>query len=1809
MLLLSAPFALAAPTTPTEDFTDNLDGTVTHRITGLTWMRCALGMTWGGTTCSGTASTYTFDQATKLTANFAGRSDWRVPGIAELNTIMEWDGSHPAINNKLFPGTPSSFFWSGSPGIISSGRADWAWIVSYSNASFSNGSTRHDTRPASHAVRLVRGGQPFDPLAPTTPTSDFYDNNDGTVTHLKTGLMWKRCAEGQTWSGNTCTDSALTYDLGTATTLTSSSAGHSDWRIPTVNELGTLVEYQKYRPAINTAIFPNSPSSNFWSGSPFKDYSGYVWVIQFLEGQTTARSGAVPNFVRLVRGGQFFSPLGFEAKTNAAPGTLLTSNALKIAPSVGASSSAGIAISIRGVGSYAINGGAYTTAPGTVHTNDSVTVRLVAGSTYGTSAKATLTVGSGNQQIDGNFTVTTRTALDNQSPSVPTNLTAAANGNGTITLKWSASTDNVGVTAYRIYRNGTLLTSVSANTTYTDTGLSPITIYSYSIATCDAANNCSTPSAETTVTTGKPASRIPISTTPTQDFTDNRDGTVTHNITGLTWMRCAMGMTWTGTTCTGTASTYTWEQATKLSANFAGNSDWRAPSIQELFSIVGCFGAGINASAFPNVPGLTFWSGSPYAGTSDSAWILRFYATCVNFKSNYVGTPVTNLYSVRLVRGGQSFDPLAPTTPTSDFYDNNDGTVTHLKTGLMWKRCAEGQTWSGNTCTGSARTYDWGTATTLTSSSAGHSDWRIPTENELLTIVEYRASNPAINTSVFPNTNASWFWSGSHGASASSDNAWMVDFGRGFVNVNVPTSSIYVRLVREGQFFGPWGFAAQSKVSTNSSATSSALKVFGVFGSGGNIIIAGGQYAINNGLYTASPGTVNPNDTVTIRVTTASSPDTTTRATLTIGTVSGDFFVTTAPDAQPPAVPASLTATSAISPSGTQQVKLTWSASPDNNGVTHYRIYRNGALLAVVKNPATTYTDTQLTSSNQFTFTVQACDAAYNCSPLSSAASVTRTGNASIAPQLSAGAGHSAGIKTDGSLFSWGFNEAGQLGTGASGDPRTAPQRPVGSYSSAFTAVAAGSSHNLAIQLNGSLWTWGGNASGQLGDSTTTSRNTPIQIGTGYTIVAAGSSHSLGIKLDGTLWAWGNNGTGQLGDGTSNDSLTPIQIGTGFYTVSAGTSHTVAIKTDGTLWAWGSNNFGQLGDSTGNDRYSPNLIGSGFTAVAAGAFHTIALKNDGTLWAWGKNDAGQLGDGTTQNRYAPVQVGSDYSVISGALAAGNAHSVALKPDGSLWAWGANASGQLGDGTSTGSVAPKAIEPSTVFTTVAANGNHTLALRPDGTVWSWGSNSSGQLGDGTLASRVKSVLVVNQTVDGALDLMPEVANTIPADKIPPFWVKVSKAAELRAAITVSAADPNKTNYIYVVGYLDAAAFTLVTGSAPVGQPVVKAGETVGYFPVVCDRIGFKQHIPGSITPPCDANSNEVTLHGTAGWDPTKSNGNFCADTTFNLNRGFKFASVEIANGPALDVPSCKNLVNVSPADTQYPSIPLNITATAVGPGQVNLTWNASTDNVGVVHYNIYRGTTPIATLDNVTSYTDSSPQASNAYSYSVTACDAALNCSGQSTPAQTSTPAQPIVILGAGWNLVGNGGSTVMNVHSLFGDGSKVLSVWKWVKTGSTPNIRYPTWAFYTPLQNDGGVAYAASNGFETFTTIASGEGFWVNAKTAFSVPMTAPAWILSSVFAPNQNKALTPGWSLIATGEAQTASAFNKAIGSTPPSAGSNPINLTSLWSWQNSAQRWYFYAPSLDATGGLGAYLNEMNYLDLGSVNFAPTMGFWVNR
>ncbi|MGI4864963.1 MAG: T9SS type A sorting domain-containing protein [Janthinobacterium lividum] len=286
---------------------------------------------------------------------------------------------------------------------------------------------------------------------------------------------------------------------------------------------------------------------------------------------------------------------------------------------------------------------------------------------------------------------------------------------------------------------------------------------------------------------------------------------------------------------------------------------------------------------------------------------------------------------------------------------------------------------------------------------------------------------------------------------------------------------------------------------------------------------------------------------------------------------------------------------------------------------------------------------------------------------------------------------------------------------------------------------ASGYSHSLSIHADGTLWATGSNSSGELGNGTTTSRSSWQQVGTAtnWVQVAAGYNFSLGLRTDGSLWAWGLNSTGQLGNPTNSNTptanATPLPVPGTYVQVVAGYSHCLALKADGSLWAWGLNSRGALGNSTnvGTSLANPvpSQVPGTYVQAAAGRDYSLALKADGTLWAWGDNQYGQLGNpinsGTTLPTPTPTQVAGTYT----KLAAGLNHALALQADGSLWAWGDNVCGELGTYTGTGSSAahPVPVQVAGTYTSIGAGLHYNLALQADGTLYAWGLNDSGQLG--------------------------------------------------------------------------------------------------------------------------------------------------------------------------------------------------------------------------------------------------------------------------------------------------------------------------------------------------------------------------------------------------------------------------------------------------------------------------------------------------
>ncbi|RIB35140.1 MAG: hypothetical protein BXU00_02990 [Candidatus Nanoclepta minutus] len=353
------------------------------------------------------------------------------------------------------------------------------------------------------------------------------------------------------------------------------------------------------------------------------------------------------------------------------------------------------------------------------------------------------------------------------------------------------------------------------------------------------------------------------------------------------------------------------------------------------------------------------------------------------------------------------------------------------------------------------------------------------------------------------------------------------------------------------------------------------------------------------------------------------------------------------------------------------------------------------------------------------------------------------------------GASHSCALKSDGTVWCWGGNWYGQLGDGTTTN-RYTPVQVRGLTN--VTQIALGASHSCALRSDGTVWCWGWNSDGQLGDNTTTNRYTPVQVRglTNVVQIALGEAHSCALKSDGTVWCWGGNWYGQLGDGTTTNRYTPVRVVnlTNVVQIALGEAHSCALRSDGTVWCWGWNSYGQLGDGTTTNRYTPVQVGglTNVTQIALGAAHSCALKSDGTVWCWGWNSYGQLGDGTTTNRYTPVQVRGLANILSTLInvtqiALGNAHSCALRSDGTVWCWGNNEHGQLGNDIIAIGYVPLRVRGLTNVTQIALGYVHSCALKSDGTVWCWGWNSYGQLGDNTTTNRYTPVQVLNYNLYG------------------------------------------------------------------------------------------------------------------------------------------------------------------------------------------------------------------------------------------------------------------------------------------------------------------------------------------------------------------------------------------------------------------------------------------------------------------------------
>lgn len=352
--------------------------------------------------------------------------------------------------------------------------------------------------------------------------------------------------------------------------------------------------------------------------------------------------------------------------------------------------------------------------------------------------------------------------------------------------------------------------------------------------------------------------------------------------------------------------------------------------------------------------------------------------------------------------------------------------------------------------------------------------------------------------------------------------------------------------------------------------------------------------------------------------------------------------------------------------------------------------------------------------------------------------------------RIGSGIAHVVALRTDGTLVAWGSGQYGQLGEGNAASLVPVPVQGL----SHVTEVRTGGFHTAVITSDQRIWTWGNNSYGQAGvGGLSTVMATPRKVSglSDVKSVGAGYSHTSAVAYGGVLWTWGQM--------PGRASTTPVKVGGSskqMTSVAAGGDFTLALAADGTVFGWGGNTSGQLGIGYA----SPNVVNlvqvAGLTNVkslAAGKAHALALRTDGSVYAWGNNQNGQLSTAGPSNRARPVlglPTPLSPSSVRGVYA-GAVNSAVVYADGSVWMWGNNVMGQFGNGTTTGSTVPVKLNNLPDVAAITIGQTNVSVLKKDGTVYSMGGNQTGQLGNNTLVPSTTPVQVVGLSGVGYINI--------------------------------------------------------------------------------------------------------------------------------------------------------------------------------------------------------------------------------------------------------------------------------------------------------------------------------------------------------------------------------------------------------------------------------------------------------------------------
>ncbi|BDR54406.1 hypothetical protein KIMH_05170 [Bombiscardovia apis] len=437
------------------------------------------------------------------------------------------------------------------------------------------------------------------------------------------------------------------------------------------------------------------------------------------------------------------------------------------------------------------------------------------------------------------------------------------------------------------------------------------------------------------------------------------------------------------------------------------------------------------------------------------------------------------------------------------------------------------------------------------------------------------------------------------------------------------------------------------------------------------------------------------------------------------------------------------------SPPGSQRVlegsKAKWPMQPSWAGHGFVGWFLNGKPYTF-NEPVTSNITLTAQWENSITFTMSP-----NRGPNSGGTSVTITphpkeSNVQLT-QVSAGWYHTLAVGSDGDLYAWGRNDAGQLGDSSTTN-RMQPTKVRTPNGVKFLKVSAGPNNSFALGSDNRWYAWGANTSGQLGTGNTSNQLTPLAIsmpsGVGaYTQVSTGSDHTLAIGDNGTTYAWGANTSGQLGDNTTSNRLSPVQVQTpaGIYHfthISAASGHSIGLGDNGQAYSWGSNQYGQLGTTTinvGNTSSVPVQVQlpvgvTTFKQATATADWSLAISDTGRIYTWGYNGDYELGNGSTLNQPLPAEPTLPAGITFTSVTTNSNSALSIASNGSIYAWGNNASGQLGNGNQTSPTRPIVVntKPGTTFTKLISGWKHAIGIDTTGALWTWGDNAFGQLGD-------------------------------------------------------------------------------------------------------------------------------------------------------------------------------------------------------------------------------------------------------------------------------------------------------------------------------------------------------------------------------------------------------------------------------------------------------------------------------------------------